>query len=203
MLSPVSSASTSSRGVTKHSITVVFPVVSLNSLAGREGFAEDAEYGEQTKAIKLFVNQINEGGGINGRKIDPIISNYDPTNETQMRSLCKTWTQGSPAAFTVLDGLGAWTGDNQLCVTQEGHTPLHRRVVHGHQLDQGGLALPVVDRSRPGDHPAGRGELGTERPPDRRHRSRSGSSPAAGPRTRSPSTPISCPISAAPVSTRS
>jgi hypothetical protein len=121
--SPVGSASTSSRGVTTHSIAVVFPVVSLNSLAGREGFAEDAEYGEQTKAIRLFVQQVNDGGGINGRKIDPIISNFDPTNETQMRSLCKTWTQGSPAAFAVLDGLGAWTGDNQLCITQEGHTP--------------------------------------------------------------------------------
>ncbi len=122
-LSPVSSASTSSRGVTKNSIAVVFPVVALNSLAGREGFAEDAEYGEQTKAIQLFVRTINDGGGIRGRKIVPIISSYDPTNETQMRSLCKTWTQGSPAVFAVLDGLGAWTGDNQLCVTQEGHTP--------------------------------------------------------------------------------
>ena len=121
--SPVSSASTSSRGVNKHSINVVFPVVSLNSLAGREGFAEDAEYGEQTKAITLFVKQINDDGGIHGRKIDPIIVNYDPTNESQMRALCKTWTEGSPAAFAVVDGLGAWTGDNQLCITQEGHTP--------------------------------------------------------------------------------
>ena len=40
-----------------------------------------------------------------------------------MRALCKTWTEGSPAAFAVLDGLGDWTGDNQLCITQEGHTP--------------------------------------------------------------------------------
>src|ERR1700683_2628345 len=53
--SAVSSASTSYRGVTAHSINVVFPEVSLNSLAGQEGFAEDAEYGEQTKAIELFV----------------------------------------------------------------------------------------------------------------------------------------------------
>ena len=40
-----------------------------------------------------------------------------------MRALCKTWTEGSPAAFAVLDGIGDWTGDNQLCITQEGHTP--------------------------------------------------------------------------------
>jgi hypothetical protein len=103
---------------------VVFPVVSLNSLAGKEGFAADAEFGEQVKAIKLFVGQINDTGGINGRKIDPIIPTFDPTNETQMRALCKDWTEGSPPVFAVLDGLGDWTGDDQLCVTQEGHTPL-------------------------------------------------------------------------------
>ena len=76
--SPVSSASTSTRGVTAHTINVVFPVVSLNSLAGQEGFAEDAEYGEQQKAIDLYVKQINDDGGINGRKINPIITPFDP-----------------------------------------------------------------------------------------------------------------------------
>ena len=40
-----------------------------------------------------------------------------------MRALCKTWTEGTPAAFAVVEGLGAWTGDNQLCITQEGQTP--------------------------------------------------------------------------------
>jgi hypothetical protein len=121
--SPVSRASTSSRGVSGSAINVVFPVVALNSLAGQEGFAQDAEYGEQTKAIKLFVKQVNEKGGINGRKLNAIIVSYDPASETGMRALCKTWTEGSPAVFAVLDGLGTWTGDNQLCITQEGHTP--------------------------------------------------------------------------------
>ncbi len=121
--SPVSSASTSTRGIANGMINVVFPVVSLNSLAGQEGFAQDAEFGEQTKAINFYVKQVNESGGINGRKINPIITTFDPTNESQMRALCKTWTEGSPAAFAVLDGLGDWTGDDQLCITQEGHTP--------------------------------------------------------------------------------
>jgi hypothetical protein len=121
--SAVSTASTSTRGVTDHAINVVFPVVSLNSLAGQEGFANDAEFGEQTKAIQLFVKLINDAGGINGRKINPIVTTFDPTNESEMRALCKTWTEGSPAAFAVLDGLGDWTGDDQLCITQEGHTP--------------------------------------------------------------------------------
>jgi hypothetical protein len=110
--------------VSAHTINVVLPVVSLTSLAGKEGFAQDAEFGEQTKAILLFVKQINKAGGINGRKINPIIVNFDPTNESAMRALCKTWTEGSPAAFAVLDGVGDWSGDNELCVTQEGHTPM-------------------------------------------------------------------------------
>jgi hypothetical protein len=120
---PVSQASTSTRGVTKDSINVVFPIVSLSSLAGKEGFASDLEFGEQEKAIRLYVKQINDAGGINGRTINPIITTFDPLSPSSMRSLCKTWTEGSPAAFAVVDGLGDWRDDNQLCITQEGHTP--------------------------------------------------------------------------------
>jgi hypothetical protein len=121
--SSVSTASTSSRGVTKDSITVAFPVVALNSLAGKVGFAQDPEFAEQNQAINFYVKLINDAGGINGRKINPVITTFDPTNESSMRALCKTWTEGSPAAFAVLDGIGDWTGDNQLCITQEGQTP--------------------------------------------------------------------------------
>ena len=91
--------------------------------SGQFGFAADAEYGEQVKAIDLFVNHINAAGGINGRTINPIITNFDPTNESELRALCTDWTQGSPPVFAVLDGLGTWSGDSQLCITQEGHTP--------------------------------------------------------------------------------
>jgi len=122
--SAVNKASTSTRGIVGNKINVVFPVVALNSLAGKEGFAEDVEFGEQAKAINFFVNQINQQGGINGKKINAIISEFDPTNDADMRALCKDWTEGSPAAFAVIDGVGTWTGDNQLCITQEGHTPL-------------------------------------------------------------------------------
>ena len=160
---PVSAASTSTRGIDGNSINVVFPVVSLNSLAGQEGFAADPEYGEQTKAIQFYVKQINDSGGINGRHINPIITTFDPTNETAMRALCKTWTEGSPAAFAVLDGIGDWTGDNELCITQEGQTPFIGAVDHRDQLDRRGLALPLVDRAGPvGDPPGGR-RLGAQR----------------------------------------
>jgi len=120
----LSHASTSTRGIVGNTINVVFPVVSLNSLAGKYGFQSTAEFGEQKKAIKFFVGQVNDHGGINGRKINAIIATFTPANTSQMRSLCKNWTEGTPAAFAVVDGQGTWIGTNQLCVTQEGHTPL-------------------------------------------------------------------------------
>ncbi len=70
------------------------------------------------------MDQINHSGGINGRTINPIVTSFDPASESGMRAVCKDWTQGSPAVFAVLDGLGTYTGDNELCVTQEGMTPL-------------------------------------------------------------------------------
>jgi Periplasmic binding protein len=117
-------ASTSDAGVSTHGIRVVFPVSNLASLASNFGFAGDVEYSEQTKAIELFVKLINDAGGIHGRKIEASIVNFQPTDEASMRALCKDWTSGAQPAFAVLDGVGTWTGDNQLCITQEGHTPL-------------------------------------------------------------------------------
>ncbi|HTZ10433.1 MAG TPA: ABC transporter substrate-binding protein, partial [Acidimicrobiales bacterium] len=119
----VDEASTSSRGVSATTINVAFPVSNLTSLASNFGFEGDTEFGAQKAAIHTFVNAINDAGGINGRKINPIIANFDPTNEADMRALCKQWTEGSPPVFAVLDGVGSWTGDNELCVAQEGHTP--------------------------------------------------------------------------------
>ncbi|HLG92426.1 MAG TPA: ABC transporter substrate-binding protein [Acidimicrobiales bacterium] len=119
----VDQASTSSRGVTPDTINVVFPVANLTSLSSTLGFASDVEFSEQAAAIHTFVNEINDSGGIHGRKINAMIENFDPTSEADMRAKCLDWTQSTPV-FAVVDGLGTWNGDNQLCITQEGSTPL-------------------------------------------------------------------------------
>jgi hypothetical protein len=122
-ITPVSQASTSTRGVSTRAINVEFPVANLTSLASQLGFAGDVEYSEQVKAIQLFVHHVNVTGGINGRMINPMITTYDPTNEAAMQALCTDWTQGTPGVFAVLDGVGTWSGTSQLCVTRQGHTP--------------------------------------------------------------------------------
>jgi hypothetical protein len=109
--------------VTATTINLAFPVANLDALASTYGFAGDVEYTEQAKAIHLFVNQINDSGGINGRTINPIITSYNPANNASMQALCDDWTQGSPGVFAVLDGVGTYEGADQLCVTQQGHTP--------------------------------------------------------------------------------
>ncbi len=121
---PVNQASTSNRGVSSTEINVVFPVVSVNSEAGKFGFAQDKEYNEQIPAINLYVDQINKAGGIDGRKINPMIVTFDPSNEASDQALCRQWTQGSPPVFAVVDGIGTWQADDQLCITQQGQTPL-------------------------------------------------------------------------------
>jgi Periplasmic binding protein len=121
---PVTDASTSARGVSAGAINVVFPIISFTSIEGEFEIKSDAEYGEQTKAIHLFVDGINNAGGINGRKINPMIVSFDPTNVAQQRALCEQWTQGNPPVFAVVDGLGTFQGVDELCVTREGHTPM-------------------------------------------------------------------------------
>ncbi len=153
-ITPVTQASTSTRGVTSTQINVVFPVVNLQALSTQLGFAGDVEYTEQGKAISLFVQHINDHGGINGRKINPIITFFDPTNDANMQALCRDWTEGSPGAFAVLDGVGAFSGDAQLCVTQLGHTPfLGQWTTVSSWTTRPAAALPVVDGTRRRRHP--------------------------------------------------
>ena len=80
-ITALNQASTSTVGVTASTITVAFPVSNLEALSSNLGFEADVEYSEQAKAINLFVDQINQSGGINGRKIKPEIVDIDPTDE--------------------------------------------------------------------------------------------------------------------------
>ncbi len=113
-------ASTSARGVTKDSITVVFPIIDLSAISNATGLGGSDEKSDQ--AIETFVGEINDHGGINGRKIRARIEKFNPYDEAEMRAKCKDWTQSSEV-FAVVEGIGAWTGINQLCITQEHQTP--------------------------------------------------------------------------------
>ena len=163
-----SRASTSSRGVTKSTINVVFPVVALNSLAGQEGFAQDAEYGEQTKAIKFYVGRINSSGRHQRAE--------DQAGHHQLRP-----HQRGPDAVVVQDvdrGLAGRlrrarrdraTGPATIsCASPRRGTP--RSSASGPRSPTGPTRAPPTcgGPARPGDHPPGGRELGARRGTARR-----------------------------------
>jgi ABC-type branched-subunit amino acid transport system substrate-binding protein len=108
-------------GVTKNSVTVVFPVVDLSAASGAAGLQYQSDE-KDPLGIHTYVKAFNAAGGVNGRKIKPKIVKFNPLKPAEMRALCKDWTT-SGDVFAVLD-TGKWHGDNQLCLTEEGHMPL-------------------------------------------------------------------------------
>ncbi len=86
-----------------------------------------------------------------------------------MQALCKDWTEGSPPVFAVVDGLGAWNGDNELCVTQQGQTPMIAAWTTTSQWTQ--LGSPYLWWTGPDDAAvlAAAGPVGARRQAARRH----------------------------------
>jgi ABC-type branched-subunit amino acid transport system substrate-binding protein len=109
-------------GVTKNSINIVFPVIDLSAAGSAVGLSDPTEKEKDPQGVKMYVKEINDAGGINGRKINARIVKFNPLDEADMRSKCKDWTT-SHDVFAVVD-TGKWADDNQLCLTQEGHVPL-------------------------------------------------------------------------------
>jgi len=166
---------------------------SVAQLAGRQEDLPRTRYGSRPRHRALRqTDQMTVGD--NGRKINPIIASFDPTNETEMRALCKTWTEARqrPSPSWTASGTGPVT---RALLTQEGHTP-SSRVDHGHQLDQPRLSYSGDGRTRPPSSSVG--QLG-QRASDRRNR-QVGVIAATGSDQLALMT-ISCPICAMPGST--
>jgi hypothetical protein len=121
-IAALNKASTSSRGVTKTTINVVFPISNLTTLASNFGFAGDVEFGAEEGHQHVRERRQRPRGHQRPQ---------DQPDHRQLRSHQRIGDagrlpavdQGNPAVFAVVDGLGSWTGDNELCITQEGHTP--------------------------------------------------------------------------------
>jgi hypothetical protein len=107
-------------GVTASTVKVVFPWPNLGALGSVIGLYGSSE--DDTLSINAAVDAINNAGGINGRQIAPEIVGFNPLDDTSMRADCLQWTQDQHV-FAVVDA-ESWHDDEQLCITQENHTPL-------------------------------------------------------------------------------
>lgn len=111
----------SDRGVTAKTVKVVFPWFTQGPSDEATGTHTDIE--NQEDAIRAFVNDINAHGGILGRSIDPLVVPYNTLNTNDMVAKCEKWAKDDKV-FAVVDGVGAWHSEHQLCLTQQNKTPL-------------------------------------------------------------------------------
>jgi len=122
------------QGVTKDSVKIGIAIIDYDSI---KDFL-DYNHGDQRAVAQSVVDDINQHGGINGRKIIPVFKEYPPIpgREPDPLSLCTSWAEDDKV-FAVVGVFIDFSGQGILCLTRE------HQVIHiGHELDQ-----PWIDES--------------------------------------------------------
>jgi hypothetical protein len=114
------------RGVTADSIKIGIVMVDYASIA----FAVDFNRGDQQKTAQIFVDDINNSGGILGRKIEPVYKVYQPLGSAPALEVCTALTEDEEV-FAVLGVFIDFSGQAQLCLTRE-----HETIHIGHELQE-------------------------------------------------------------------
>ncbi len=95
----------------------------------------DFHRGDQEATAQIFVDWINDNGGIGGRQIEPVYRTFNPIPGQEPTSLttCTELTEDEEV-FAVLGVFIDFTGDAQLCLTRD-----HETIHIGHELEQAWL----------------------------------------------------------------
>ena len=140
------SSSEPAQGVTQDEIKVGIPLVDFDAI---KDFV-DYEFGDTEAISKVFVDAINNNGGVGGRQIVPVYKKYPPIpgGKPDPLSLCTSFAEDDKV-FAVVGVFIDFTGQGQKCLTSE-HDVIHI----GHELNQsrideapGGLML-TPDRTK-------------------------------------------------------
>ena len=108
------------RGVTATTVKVGFTAIDTAS-TDRLGIGIGITVDQQRAAWQAFSDDINARGGLNGRKIVPVVVKYDPASENSQRDACLQLTQNEKV-FAVVGGFNFPAAVS--CVTRENSTPL-------------------------------------------------------------------------------
>jgi hypothetical protein len=125
------------RGVTADSIKIGFTIVDYDAIAEFVDFNR----GDQEAIAQIFVDWINENGGVGGRSVDPVYVTYPPIpgQEPSPQVVCTQLTDDEQV-FAVLGVFIDFSGEGQLCLTRDKET------IHiGHELEQ-----QWIDEAPPG-----------------------------------------------------
>ena len=101
----------------------------------------DFHRGDQEATAQVFVDWINDNGGIGGRQIEPVYRTFNPIpgQEPTALTTCTELTEDE-GVFAVLGVLIDFTGDAHLCISRD-----HDTVLLTHELEQA-----WIDEAPPG-----------------------------------------------------
>ena len=128
-------ASGTGPGVTSSSIKLGVAMVNFDCI---KDFVDESRPKQQA-AYQAFIDDINQHGGINGRKIDPVYKTICPIGTTEGLAACTSFTDDEKV-FAIIGEFGQITKDVPLCVTKQHNRPL---VTYG-------LTQDMVDKAPPG-----------------------------------------------------
>src|SRR5581483_2029361 len=77
----------------------------------------------QDQVYSAYINDINQKGGIDGRKIVPFFESYCPVGSSGPLNVCTKLTEDDKV-LAVLGTFVDFSGDAQSCVAKQHHTPL-------------------------------------------------------------------------------
>ena len=112
----------SDRGVTEEEILVGLLLLDVAQLGDIGVGLPGIDPETQREGWQAFVDEVNEAGGINGRRIEPVYRSYDPLDQDSGRAACLYLTQDREV-FAVMDS-GGLVGGNVRCITDENDTTM-------------------------------------------------------------------------------
>ena len=131
----------SDRGVTPDTIKIGVTRLDLNAVT-RAGFAPYLREDDE-QAIKAFIDAINQAGGINGRRLVPVIAKVDPLNTGDQRAKCIHLTEVEKV-FAVIDVDAYIDEAGQSCFTVEHQTPYIHSAALGANFMRKGFPFDVT-----------------------------------------------------------
>ena len=108
-------------GVTDTQIKIGYLLLDVGSI-GRIGITvPGVDPEQQREAFEAFMAEVNERGGVHGRKLVGVYEVFDVLSQDDMRRACLAIRDHKPFAVAAS---GGFYGPAMLCLTEEGRTPL-------------------------------------------------------------------------------
>jgi len=131
-------------GVTPTEIHVGVALVDFNCI---KPFVDGLRF-NQDKVYQAFVDDVNQRGGINGRKLVATYKTYCPIQSAPALAACTSLTEDSDV-FAVMGTLADFSGDAQKCVTAQHKRVLLSQVVSQQEISQAPPGLFITPEVTP------------------------------------------------------